>query len=155
MIAILTLGVVFAYILVGVQFLAFSWRNFVETSIATLVSAVSIYFVNQIMPTNLGVSPIGAMAYGILAGVSEEWFFRLFLCAWIFKVTNNAYIAIPTSSFMWAWFHIYRYGGNPLLIALIFVAGLPLGAVTLWFRSADGPTFGHSIINALQQFLKH
>jgi hypothetical protein len=147
---LLIIGVVLAYILVGVRFeFSYDLKRLTTDAIAATVTFVSIYFVNKAVPINYGLSPIGETAFGMLAGVTEEWFFRLFLCAWIYKLTGKAWLAIPISSIIWAWFHLYRYGANLDLIWLVFLAGLPLGFFTLYFRSADGSTFGHVIVNFL------
>jgi len=149
MILILVIGIVLAVVLVGVRFIGFSLKSLVQDAVATIASFFSLYLVNRVIPAEIGISPLGETAFGILAGVAEEWFFRLFLCAWIFKVTKSPFLAIPASSLVWALFHLARYGGNMNLILIVFMAGLPLGIFTLYFRSADGPTFGHMIVNAL------
>lgn len=40
-------------------------------------------------------------------------------------------------------------GGGYGYLLLVFAAGLPLGYLTLLFRSADGPTFAHMLLNFL------
>jgi hypothetical protein len=44
---------------------------------------------------------------------------------------------------------VLSFGGGFDYLLLVFVAGLPLGYLTLLFRSADGPVFGHMLVNAL------
>jgi hypothetical protein len=149
MILILVMGIVLAVTMVGVKFVGFNAKTLLTDAIATTVCVVSIVMVNRLVNINLGISPIGELAFGILAGVAEEWFFRLFLCAWVYKVTRSMLVAVPVSAMVWAVFHIARYGASMDTLWLVFFAGLPLGAVTLMFRSADGPTFGHMIVNAL------
>jgi hypothetical protein len=40
-------------------------------------------------------------------------------------------------------------GGGFNYLFIVFMAGLPLGYLTLLFKSADGPTFGHMLVNFL------
>ncbi len=148
MLFILIFGIVLSYTMVGVKFIAFSAKSLFSDLVATLASFIAVWYVNKIVPAEIGISPIGETAFGILAGVSEEWMFRAWLCSWIYKVTGSMLLAVPISSFAWAIFHLARYGANMNLIWLVFFAGLPLGYFTLAFRSADGPTFGHMIVNA-------
>ncbi len=149
MLFILIFGIVLAYTMVGIRFIPFSAKSLFTDLIATGASFVSVYYVNKLVPAEIGISPIGETAFGILAGVSEEWMFRAWLCAWIYQITGSMLLAVGISSFAWAIFHLARYGANMGLIWIVFFAGLPLGYFTLAFRSADGPTFGHMIVNAL------
>lgn len=154
MLLILIAGVVLSATMVGIRFIPFNTKSLMADLLSTGVAVVSVYVVNGIVPasiaaTNTGGSPIGAISFGILSGVAEGWFFHLWLVAWINDVTGTPFIAVPASSICWAVFHIARYGADMNLIWLIFIAGLPLGALTLYFRSNDGPCFGHMIVNAL------
>jgi hypothetical protein len=177
-----------------------------------LAGSILLYLFGSLLES----SPLSMTSFAILSGVTEEWLFRMWLCAWIYKITRSVFIAVPISSFLWAVFHIGRVSGeltgdvnimylamfgmlmagvalsyffvgfrvapfnfksllgdmiatvasviciyylNAVLpqyvsgewyyLGLVFVVGLPLGYLTLLFRSADGPTFGHMIINAL------
>jgi hypothetical protein len=149
MFLILLAGIVLSFIFVGFKLLPFNLKTVVVDLLSTAVSFISIYYLYQYVPVSFGVSPISEQAFGVLAGVAEEWFFRMWLCAWIYKVTTSMIVAVPSSSFAWAMFHLARYGGNPAMLWLVFFVGLPLGFITLYFKSADGPMFGHMIINAL------
>lgn len=143
-------GIVLAFIFVGFRFIPFNIKSLGMDLIATVASFVSLVIIsNLVVPTNLGVSPISQTAFLVLSGVAEEWFFRMWLCAWVYKVTHAFFIAVPISSFVWAIFHLARYGASMNLIWLVFFAGLPLGYFTLLFKSADGPMFGHMIVNYL------
>jgi len=177
-----------------------------------ITGSILLYLFGSILKS----APLSATSFSVLSGVTEEWLFRMWLCAWIYKVTRSVFIAVPISSFLWAIFHIGRVTGEitsdisimylamfgmliagvvlsyifvgfrimpfnfknlladviatvasvgciyyvntvtPLYVGgqfyylfLVFFAGLPLGYLTLLFRSADGPTFGHMIVNAL------
>ena len=150
MIMILIAGIVLTIALVGMpKFIPFNLRSLGSDAVATAGSFIAIYELNQFVPAEIGISPIGETSFGVLAGVTEEWFFRMFLCAWFYKITKSIWISVGVSSMIWAVFHLARYGASLNLIWLVFFVGLPLGYFTLYFRSADGPTFAHMIINAI------
>lgn len=155
MLAILITGVLLSAVMVGIRFIPFNTKSLMTDLLSTGVAFASIWVVNNIMPASLsaitatGDSPIGPISFGILSGVAEGWFFHLWLVAWINDVSGTPFIAVPASAICWAIFHIARYGGDMGMIWIIFAAGLPLGALTLYFRSNDGPTFGHMLVNAL------
>ena len=153
MIILLLAGVVLSVVMVGVRFIPFNTKSLLLDLLSTGASFVCVFVINKIVPAEIGVSPIGELSFGILAGVAEGWFFHLWLVGWLNKITGTALIAVPVTSFIWAIFHLNRYGANPNLIGLIFLAGLPLGLFTILFRSNDGPTFGHMIVNALVRHL--
>jgi hypothetical protein len=160
--------------MVGVRFLPFSTKNLLMDLLSTGVAFISVFLVNSALPssvsalssTNAGGSPIGPISFGILSGVAEGWFFHLWLVAWLSDIATP-YIGIPASAALWAVFHFARYGSslnvdftsigaflNSVMtsggmLVTIFVAGLPLGFLTIYFRSNDGPTFGHMLVNAL------
>jgi hypothetical protein len=151
MIVILLVGVLFTCVFVGIpKFIAFSKKSLYVDLISTATSVMAIYLVNKLIPFQGSLSnPLSDTAFATLSGVSEEWLFRMWLCAWIYKTTGSAIMAVLISSITWAVFHTARYGGQPILILLVFLAGLPLGALTIFFRSSDGPSFGHMLMNAL------
>lgn len=149
MFLILLSGIVLSFIFVGFKLMPFNFKTVVIDLLSTGVSFITVYYMYQYIPVNFGVSPISAQAFGILSGVAEEWFFRMWLCCWIYRLTTSMFIAVPASSIAWAIFHLARYGDNPAMLWLIFLVGLPLGFITLYFKSADGPMFGHMIINAI------
>lgn len=150
MILILIAGIVLTIALVGMpKFIPFNMKSLGSDAVSTAGSFIAVYEVNQVIPAQIGISPIGETSFAILAGVTEEWFFRMFLCTWFYKITKNIWISITVSSAIWAVFHLARYGGSPNLILIVFLAGLPLGFFTLYFKSSDGPVFAHMIINAI------
>lgn len=141
-------GVVMTAVFVGIpRFVPLTKKNLAVDAISTATAYIAIYYVNKYVPYELGVSPIGDRTFAVLAGVAEEWMFRMWLCAWIYNVTGKMWIAVPISSFVWAIFHTARYGMNPGLMLIVFLAGLPLGFLTLALRSPNGPTFAHMLVN--------
>ena len=155
MVLILIAGVLLSAVMVGIRFIPFNTKSLMTDLLSTGAAFVSVYIVNNLVPLSLsaaeagGGSPIGPISFGILSGVAEGWFFHLWLVAWINDVTGTPFIAVPASAVCWAVFHVARYGGDMNMIWIIFIAGLPLGALTLYFRSNDGPAFGHMLVNAL------
>jgi len=153
MFLILISGVVLSKIFVGWRIAPLNFKNLTTDIISTAIAFASVYMVSNLVTVQLGVSPIGETAFAVLSGVAEEWMFRLWLCAWIADMAGW-WVAIPSSSGVWAWFHIARasaLGAGPVnwsYIWLVFLAGIPLGFITLYFRSADGATFGHMLVNA-------
>lgn len=154
MLSILIAGVLLSVIMVGVRFIPFNTKSLFSDLLSTGVAFVSVYVINSVLPvslsaiTNTGGSPIGPISFGILSGVAEGWFFHLWLVGWLSDLATP-FVGIPASALMWAVFHIARYGGDMNMIWIIFVAGLPLGALTVYFKSNDGPVFGHMLVNAL------
>jgi hypothetical protein len=154
MFLLLLAGISLSYIFVGFRVAPFNFKTLFTDILATAAAFISVFYVNQVFPHSVAgidfsVSPVSATGFYVLSGVAEEWFFRAWLCCWVYKLTRSVFLAVPVSSFVWAIFHLARYGGSMNLIALVFVAGLPLGYLTLLFRSWDGSTFGHMIVNAL------
>jgi hypothetical protein len=159
MLSILIAGVLLSITMVGVKFIPFNTKSLFSDLISTGVAFVSVYVINSLVPASIsalssaaistGQSPIGPISFGILSGVAEGWFFHLWLVAWLSDLATP-FVGVPASALVWAVFHIARYGGGDMnMIWLIFIAGLPLGALTIYFRSNDGPTFGHMLVNAL------
>jgi hypothetical protein len=141
-------GVVMTAVFVGIpRFVPLTKKNLAVDAISTATAYIAIYYVNKYVPYQLGLSPISERTFAVLAGVAEEWMFRMWLCAWIYNVTGKMWIAVPISSFIWAVFHTARYGMNPGLMLIVFLAGLPLGFLTLALRSPNGPTFAHMLVN--------
>ncbi len=155
--SILISGIVLSAFFVGFIIMPFNLKNFLIDIIATIISLGCLLFVRSLFAPS--VMSIQTTTFLMLSGVAEEWFFRMFLCNWIDRHMPIPFIiSVPISSFVWALFHLNVYGGatmtlasslsNPLLI-YVFMAGLPLGVITILTRSADGPMFGHMIANAL------
>jgi membrane-associated HD superfamily phosphohydrolase len=153
MLSILIAGILLSAVMVGIRFIPFNTKSLLTDLLSTGVAFVSVWVVNSVMPASLstitaGQSPLGPISFSILSGVAEGWFFHLWLVAWLSDLATP-FIGIPASALCWAIFHIARYGGDMNMIWIIFVAGLPLGALTIYFRSNDGPVFGHMLVNAL------
>jgi len=140
-------GLALAYIMVGLKIEPFDMRRLAESLMWTVISAVLIYIVNQTVPFRLDVGVMDNRLFSVLMGVGEECSFRVFLCAFIFKVTKNFWLATGISSASWTIFHIARYGGDIGAFFVLFIVGLLLGAVIIYSKMADGVIFAHALIN--------
>lgn len=146
---LLVVGLVFAWIMVGVRFEPFQLAHMVESIVWTALSVGAIWLVNMQVPFNLDVSPMSNQLFSILMGVAEECFFRVWLATFINKVTRFSLLAIGVSSGIWSVYHISRYGGNMSAFFIIFMAGIFLGFVMLYSKMADGVIFAHALVNYL------
>lgn len=115
--------------------------------LSSVVNIVVIFFVNQLVPLRFDLATVDPRFFGVLIGVAEECFFRLFLCGVFFRMTDNVLLSIGVSSGVWSAYHIARYGGNFNILFVIFLSGCVLGLTFLYTRSADGPIFAHAVVN--------
>lgn len=90
-------------------------------------------------------APISPRLLGVLVGVGEECFFRVFLCGVGSKFSQWG--GIIGSSAIWSAYHINRYGGNLNILLIIFLVGCALGWIYLQTKVADGVIFGHALVN--------
>jgi len=144
---LLVVGLLFAWVMVGVKFEPFQLRTMVESLLWTAMSAVAIWMVNRYVPFTLDVGFVSTRLFSVLMGVAEESFFRLFLTTFMYKVTKLSWLAIGISSATWTIYHIGRYGGDINAFFVIFMAGLVLGFVMLYSKMADGVIFAHALVN--------
>lgn len=147
---LIVLGTVFSMALVGLRF-SFDLKRLFESLLWGILSALMILLVNQVAPIRIGigVSPVSEFLYSVLAGVAEEIFFRLWLCAWIYRITHSMLLAIGISSGVWSIYHINMYGANLGVLFIVFMAGCVLGWILLQSKLGDGPIIGHMVVNAL------
>jgi len=148
-VALLTIGLSLAYMLVGIRFLPFDLKHFGTSLIWTVFAVVMIFTVNRVVPFTLGVSVLNLRWFAVLMGVAEECFFRLFLCGFIEKVSRSKIFAIVISAFVWTIYHIARYSGNPSALWIVLFAGMGLGFTLVQSRLGDGVIFAHAIVNFL------
>lgn len=88
---------------------------------------------------------------GFLAGVAEELFFRGFLQTMIeFFLGGTAFgrffAPIPTAM-IFAWFHYFAYGDNPIAWLVMFAIGLVFGYLHAISRDIGVPMLAHVINN--------
>lgn len=144
-VTMLTIGLTFGVLMTGVQFKFFDMR-IVETILWTGMSFGGILLVNRLVPIRFDVtSGISEKWLGVLLGVAEELFFRVWICGFASKFSHWG--AIVGSSAIWSAYHIARYGGSLNTLLLIFVVGCLLGWIYLKSKVADGVIFGHALVN--------
>lgn len=80
----------------------------------------------------------------IMAGISEELFFRGTMQPLIEKITKNKHLAIWITAFIFSTIHFQFYGFFPRMLL-----GGAFGYLLIWSRSLWIPVFAHTIHNAL------
>ena len=144
----LVIGIMFAWVMVGVQFNFFDFKNLFNDLFWTALSVGAVFIVNTSVPFRLEAqNPVGVRLFSVLMGVAEECFFRLWLCNFFFRISRSMVLSIVVSSGIWTIYHIARYQGQPSAFFVIFGAGCILGFVMLSSHRADAPIFAHGVVN--------
>lgn len=99
----------------------------------------------QVVETSLS---IGAVTAGVLAGVSEDVFFRGFLTNWFMR-TMGPFIGIMAGAGVFTIYHLSRYGSSPSNLMLVFGGGVVLGVAMWQTRSLTAPVLAHMLVNFL------
>jgi len=140
-------GLSLSFVMVGVKLQPFSMGNFMNVVLASILNVVVIFYVNTLVPISFEFAVIDPQLFGVLMGVAEECFFRLFLCGLFFRFTRNFFISVVASSAVWTAYHIARYGGSVNALLVVFACGCILGATFLYLKTADASVFGHAVVN--------
>ena len=141
-------GISMGFIMVGFRLQPSNFKHFTETLMWSGISFCLIYIVNRMVPVRIDIaSPYGETMFSVLAGVAEELFFRVWLCTFIHKLTHSMWLSAGVSGGIWALYHINRYGGSMNTLLLIGIVGFIQGFILLYSRMADGPIFGHMLVN--------
>lgn len=82
----------------------------------------------------------------MLAGVSEELFFRGFLQNVMKTFIRSIWVIVP-SALVFAGFHWFRYGADPVSIGIMFALGLGFGAVYEISNDIGAPITAHVVNN--------
>ena len=140
-------GLALSLALSRLQVTPFRLSNFLMSIVSMVLNVVVIMYVNQLIPMRFEMAVVSPRLMGVLVGVAEECFFRLFLCLTLYRFTGNLIIAVGVSSAVWATYHIARYGAAVNVWLILFICGCVLGGTLLYTRSADGSVFGHAVVN--------
>lgn len=141
-------GLVMSFLTVGFRIDPFSIKQFLQTVMWTGVSMGAIFVINKYVPLTFEVTmPISPKYFGVIMGVSEECFFRVWICGMLYRMFNNAPIAIGTSSLIWSVYHVGRYGANINALLIVFLCGCALGASFIYSRIADNVIVSHGLVN--------
>lgn len=106
----------------------------------------AVILVNSVVQIYFAVEPMDQGLFSVLIGVSEECFFRLFLCTWLVRVTN-VFIGSITSSAVWAIYHLNRYGGQWEVFWIIWLSGIVLSFILISSKRAGPVLLAHGLVN--------
>lgn len=151
-VVLMLVGLFMSFITSGIKFEPLSAKQFFKTLMWTAMSFVAMLIVNKYVPFTIELSiPLSARYFGVLMGVAEECFFRVWLCGMIYRMgiggKYNPFIAIGASSLVWSIYHISRYGGSFNILMLIFFCGCILGASFIYSKQADSSILSHALVN--------
>mgnify|MGYP001593021923 FL=1 len=96
----------------------------------------------------LTTSPVNAMLYSVLIGVSEEQFFRGFLTDWLLTHMSNVALALISGAGIFTAYHLARYSTSVNALAYVFAGGLILGFVAYRSRRISPTMLAHAGNNA-------
>lgn len=142
----LVVGLTFGSLMTGIKF-KFMDISIVPTLLSASISYGIMLIVNRFVPFQISVTSLISVQWlGVLVGIAEECFFRVWLCG--IGSYFSEWGAIIGSSAIWSAYHIGRYGGgNWNFYPIIFLCGLGLGWTYLTFRIADGIFLSHGFWN--------
>lgn len=118
--------------------------------ITGLIAGVILVAVNIL--TNVGMGIVTASAQnglfmGLLAGVSEELFFRGFIQNMIRVYVPSLILALIPSALVFALFHYFAYGLSPVALGVMFALGMFLGLLHEIFNDIGVPMLAHVVNN--------
>lgn len=88
----------------------------------------------------------------LLAGVSEELFFRGFIQEAFEKFFPMVGMAAIPSAVIFSLFHYEAVGNNPFALGVLFVGGLILGLVYSMTRNVGVPILAHALNNTIATY---
>lgn len=115
-----------------------------------LVAGVILVAVNVITGVGLGVFTASAqngLFMGLLAGVSEELFFRGFIQNMIRVYVPSLILALIPSAAIFALFHYWAFGLSPVALGVMFMLGMFLGLLHEIFNDIGVPMLAHVVNN--------
>ena len=97
---------------------------------------------------NILIGAVGAkgLYLGLLAGVSEELFFRGFIGTFMRLVAPNLILALVPSALIFALFHYFAYS-ELLAFIVLFVLGMILGLIHEFTNDIGAPMLAHVLNN--------
>lgn len=116
-----------------------------------LIAGLVLVVVNGLTGAGLGVISGDVAAngffYGMLAGVSEELFFRGFIQNMIRVYVPSLIFALIPSAVIFALFHYFAYGLSPTALGVMFMLGMFLGILHEIFNDIGVPMLAHVVNN--------
>lgn len=123
-----------------------------QVLIVGVVAGLVLVVVNVV--TGMGISFVADISYteqllffGLLAGVSEELFFRGFIQNMLRVYVPSMIFAIVPSAFIFAMFHYFAYGLSITALGVMFALGLFLGLLHELFNDIGVPMIAHVVNN--------
>jgi len=114
----------------------------------TGVSMGAIFLVNLVRHLRFETTPMDPRLFSVLIGISEEVFFRVFLCAWLVLMVGEMF-GIFLNASIFALYHVFVYSQQPSALLIIFGAGLILGYVFVKSRRASPVMLAHCLVNLI------
>lgn len=151
---LLIVGTFGAGLLVGFDYdQILDMNEFLSSFALVLVSLVAITMVNlmgQSAPLAAVDSPISAALFGMLIGISEEAFFRGFICTLAEKLSGNSIIGVFVSSIVGTTYHAAVYGTSDTLMGIVFGCFVVLGTCYVVSGHRLSVTMvAHALVNLL------
>jgi len=85
--------------------------------------------------------------YGLMAGVAEELFFRGFIQNMLRVFVPSLILALIPTALIFALFHYFAYGLNPVALGVMFMLGIFLGLLHEIFNDVGVPMLAHVVNN--------
>jgi membrane protease YdiL (CAAX protease family) len=111
-----------------------------------IINSLTGQATNILLNSSLGEIPYDALYLGILAGVSEELFFRGFIQNMIKFYVPSMILAVVPTAFIFALFHYFAYADTSIFIVL-FVVGIVLGLLHEIYNDIGVPMLAHIVNN--------
>ena len=120
----------------------------VWTIIAMVIMLFSgLVIQKKFLPQELSI--FDKMLYGVLAGVSEERFFRKTITDWFLYLSKTQTVAIFLSSLFFTFYHFARYGLSMSALLYVFMGGVALAYVAIRSGRISPTMLAHVINNVL------
>ncbi len=102
---------------------------------------------NVLLSSTWGSIDPTAFYLGMLAGVSEELFFRGFIGTFLRIVSPSLILSVVATAAIFSLFHWFAYG-TFIAFAILFVLGIILGLIHEFTNDIGAPMFAHVLNNS-------
>lgn len=122
----------------------------IQVLIVGIIAGLVLVAVNVASGVGFGLfsaSTTNGLFMGLLAGVSEELFFRGFIQNMIRIYVPSLILAIIPSAVVFALFHYFAYGLEPMALGVMFMLGIFLGLLHEIFNDIGVPMLAHILNN--------
>jgi len=127
-------------------------QTYPKILIWTIIAMVIMLFSGLViqktfLPQELSI--FDRMLYGILAGVSEERFFRKTMTDWFTVLSKTQTLAIFLSSLFFTFYHFARYGLATSALLYVFMGGVALAYVAIRSGRISPTMLAHALNNIM------